>query len=74
MGREGVHIGMLFFFEHERGVAQTINAEGVPEIETTWADWNVEHECQCHTSFVLPFDLEYNDIGIFDMVCLFPIL
>ena len=46
----------------------------VPEIETTWADWNVEHECQCHTSFVLPFDLEYNDIGIFDMVCLFPIL
>ena len=23
---------------------------------------------------VLPFDLEYNDIGIFDMVCLFPIL
>ena len=27
MGRGGVQIGMLFFFEHERGVAQTINAE-----------------------------------------------
>ena len=55
MGRKGIQIGMLFFFEHERGVAQTINAERylklkLPErTEMSSTNANVIHRSFCHS-------------------------
>ena len=55
MGREGVQIGMLFFFEHGRGVGQTINAERylklkLPEpTEMSSTNANVIHRSFCHS-------------------------
>ena len=55
MGREGVQIGMLFFFEHERGVAETVNAERylklkLPErTEMSSTNANVIHRSFCHS-------------------------
>ena len=52
MRRGGGQIGP-FFFQHERGSGLDNQRVAVPT-ETTWADWNVECECHCHTSFALP--------------------
>ena len=59
MRRAGGPIGP-FFFEDKRGGGSDNQRGAVPEIETTCADRNMEWECQCHASFVLPFDFDYD--------------